>query len=320
MPLIPSLYSAPFWLVGGHLQTIIPIRFRKVQGVSFQRERLFTPEHDCIDLDWSCQNSKKLVILSYGIAASLKSSYVLGMVKKLSQAGYDVLIWHYRNRFEPNKVKSITHGASSDELQKVIDHALTKNYTSIALIGCSMGGNIVLKYLGEMGSCLPSSISKAIIISTPCDLKGCVQTLHTGSAYFIYQRHFFLKIKAQLEKKKKMYPELLECIDLDKVRSCADIDRLVVVPLHDFANVEEYYQLCNGKRYIPSITIPTLILSAQNDPFLNKDCFPIKECEQHPCVALEMPRHGGHIGFMINTLHGPYYSEERTVHFLDSSF
>lgn len=315
MPLISSHFHPPLWASNSYLQTIMAHRFKKTRGIVYTRERFFTPDHDFIDLNWAFFKGDKLAILSPGVIGSSRSTYILGMIKILSGIGFDALVWDYRGSGCPNLTRSFYHAGCSEDLDRVIDHVCqTKSYQEIVLIGFSYGGNIVLKYLGEKGKSI-KKISKAIAISPPFDLKSTVKELAKFKNW-IYNNDILTGIKSRVTAKKKIYPEHFKNIYLEGISSIFDFDRQITAPFNNFSSVEHYYEKCSSKQYISDIYIPTLILTAIDDPILSENCYPIQECKNHSCVALEMPQKGGHIGFVMRTPNGPYYSESRTVDFL----
>ena len=198
MPLIaPSTYEPPARLWNGHLQTIIPSLFRKV-SVAYVRERIDTPDDDFLDLDWAFPNDelrmiraagrndecsytpansslKPLVILSHGLEGSSTSAYLAGMVRHLTQSGFDCLAWHYRScSGEMNRQQRFYHIGETGDLNLVIQHALSKGYQTIYLMGFSAGGNVTLKYIGERGKGINPAIKKAVVFfgSRPFDGVG----------------------------------------------------------------------------------------------------------------------------------------------------
>lgn len=320
MPIVSSTYRAPGWLLNRHLETILPVLLRIVQGISYQRERLFTDDADFIDLDWSLSGNNKLAILTYGAIASSESSYILGVVKKLASEGYDSVIWNFRGAQQPNNLRRFYHGGNSDDLHRVIQHiSQNKSYEELVLVGFSYGGNIVLKYLGEMGQSLSKSITAAVTISVPCELGSSAIELSKLTNY-VYARDFMKKVTERLQSKKIAFPEQFHDIDFNKIRNVIELDAKIATKLNNFTNLDHYYRVCSSKQYIPNIAIPTLILNSQNDPLLSQDCFPIRECENHKWVTLEMPSGGGHLGFMMSSINGPYYSDERALDFISKGF
>jgi uncharacterized protein len=316
MPLIPSSYKAPGWLPGKHAETIIPNLMRKVEGIQYTRERITTQDGDFLDLDWSCTGSSKLVIIAHGLEGNTSRPYVLGMVKEMNAAGWDALSWNFRScSGEINKVVQLYHAGLYRDLAAVISHALsTKRYKEVALIGFSIGGNIVLKYLAET-AIIPSEIFKAAVFSVPCNLKACVEELSLRKNR-VYVNNFLETLRVKLEEKIKLYPELLAYLHPKEIRSLIDFDNLFTAPLNGFKNAYHYYEVCSSKHNIPDIRTPVLIVCAQNDPFLNQDCFPLKECADSKWVSFELPEEGGHLGFMKKSIHGRYWSEERVLKYL----
>jgi len=320
MPLLPSSYKAPLWIPGGHAETIIPNLFRSVEGIHYTRERIATQDGDFIDLDWSCKGHARLAILAHGLEGNTERPYMLGMVKTLNAAGWDTLSWNFRScSGESNKVAQLYHAGSSEDLSCVIAYALkTGLYKEIILIGFSLGGNIILKYLSEQNSHLPSPLTKAVVFSVPGDLLLCVQELGLMENR-IYLNLFLETLKVKLMEKAKLFPHLLQGVDPSHIANLFEFDKIFTAPLHGFKDVHHYYEECSAKNHIPNIRIPVLMINAQNDPFLNPACFPIHECIASSYVYLEAPLHGGHLGFMKKGINGIYWSEERTLDFLEAS-
>jgi predicted alpha/beta-fold hydrolase len=318
MPVIPSTYqNSPFYLFNGHLQTIIPGLFRRVNHLSYRRERIFTGDGDFLDLDWSRVQGKALAIISHGLEGSSDRPYIKGMVRAMNQAGIDALAWNYRScSGESNKTLRSYHMGATDDLQHVVAHALEQHhYPTLYLIGFSAGGNITLKYLGEAPDTLPVEIKKAAVFSVPCDLKSCSDTLSRPENR-VYLRRFLKSLKGKLMLKAQDFPDHLDLAGYEDLRSFPDFDDRYTAPLHGFKDAADYYARCSSKQFLPGIRIPTLMVNAQNDPFLSEDCFPVSEAAGNPHLYLELPRTGGHVGFTQSFLANEYYSERRAVEFL----
>ncbi len=299
------------------MQTILPA-FRKVRGVHYDRERIATFDHDFLDLDWSRVGSSRLVILSHGLEGNTFQQYILGMVKALNQEGWDALAWNFRScSGELNNKVRFYNAGNTEDLDWVIKHALkTGKYKEIVLMGFSLGGSLTLKFLGEQQAVMPIEVSKALVFSVPCDLKACVKELSSGFNKMIYLKRFLLTLKSKLSIKKRQFPDLLSYLDLDAIQGFEDFDNCFTAPQCGFKDAHDYYDHCSCKQNIPDIRVPTLIINAQNDPFLHQDCHPIKECHENVWVNLEMPIGGGHLGFMLTSINGPYWSEQRAIEFL----
>jgi predicted alpha/beta-fold hydrolase len=318
MPVISSSYKAPLWIGGKHAQTIIPNLFRKVKDAPvYLRERIMTDDHDFLDLDFSCKGNERLAIVTHGLEGNSRGSYVLGMVKEFNDHKWDALAWNFRGcSGELNHSVRFYHAGSTDDLKCVVDHVLkTKKYKEIVLVGFSLGANLILKYLGEQGEDVPREISKAVAISAPCDLFACIQAISSGLNQ-IYLLHFMISLKAKMAKKAKRFPEIFSGVKISKIRHIIEFDNLITAPLCGFKDAFHYYAECSSKRNILDIRIPTLIVNAQNDPFLHPSSFPARECEKSHFVTLESPYDGGHQGFIKNTLSSSFWIDERAVEFV----
>ena len=345
MPLIaPSSYEPPTRLWNGHLQTIIPSLFRKVT-VSYVRERIETPDDDFLDLDWSegvraegigqgargtemtsltpyptssAPHPTPLVILSHGLEGSSTSQYLAGMVRYLTENGFDCLAWHYRScSGELNRQQRFYHIGETSDLHIVIQHALSKGYSTICLMGFSAGGNVTLKYLGEQAKAIDSAIKKAIVFSVPVDLMGSARRLEQWDS-LVYNYRFSRTLKRKVLQKAAAMPGVFPTVAVRKARSIREFDDLFTAPMNGFQNVTDYYTRSSSLQFIPRITVPTLIVNARNDPFLSPECFPSALARELPNVWMEFPEEGGHCGFPSKNggIQGTYWSEERAVAFL----
>jgi len=308
-------YKRPSLLFSGHLETIYPALFRTIE-LSYERERIFTPDGDFLDLDWIKNNSKKLVIISHGLEGNSSRAYMKGMAKAFSTNGFDVIAWNFRGcSDEMNKMLRFYHSGATDDLDLVVRHAQRNGYTEIYLIGFSLGGNLTLKYLGERNS--SSEITKAVVFSTPLDLHtSCLKISKPGNV--IYSARFIKSLKNKVIQKSKLIPGL-DLKGIERIDTLISFDDRYTAPLHGFDSALDYYNKCSSINFIESITLPTLIVNAQNDPFLSELCYPVSKVKNHPWVKFENPRYGGHVGFAQFDKNGLYWSEERALSFLTSS-
>ena len=318
MAIIPSSYQAPKFLFNKHIETIYPYLFRRVRNLNYDRERITTPDNDFIDIDWIKNGNRRLTIISHGLEGSADSSYIKGMAKAFSSRYWDVLAWNYRGcSGEPNRKVYAYHAGATHDLSLVIQHALQKNeYDSVCLIGFSLGGNLTLKYLGEQSNYIHEKIKSAVDFSTPCDLKSSSLHLSKGINK-VYAQRFLTSLKQKAVDKAKVLPEQVNVSFLSEIKTLIDFDDIYTAPVHGFIDALDYYTKCSSQLFIPYITIPTLIINAQNDSFLPASCYPIKLVETHAFVHLEMPQQGGHVGFYSNDKKGLYWSEERALYFVE---
>jgi uncharacterized protein len=301
MPLIKnSSYQKPFYLLNGHWETIVPSIFRKVKGVIYERERLELSDGDFLDLDWLKNKSTKLVIISHGLEGSSERHYSKGMAKYFFQRGWDAIAWNCRGcSGEINRLPRFYHHGATEDLKAVVDHAIQLGrYTSIALVGISMGGSMTLKYLGEQSNQLHPSIKKAATFSVPCDLGSGAAELDKPNKKFYLQR-FLKKLSKKIEAKSKVYPQMVSHEGFDKIKSFRQFDDRYTAPLHGFVGAQDFYQRTSALNFIPSITTSVLIANALNDPFLPDACYPYEIAKNHPYVFLEIPATGGHVGFTL---------------------
>ena len=319
MPIIQkSDYQAPFWLINGHFQSIFPSVFRKVKGIQYQRERIQTPDDDFLDLDWSVVNQhNKLVILSHGLEGDASRQYMTGMVKIFNEAGYDCLAWNFRScSGEMNLTTRFYHSGATYDLDLVIKHAVSKGYDHINLIGFSLGGNLTLKYLGEQNRNIPIEVKKAVVFSVPMHLSSSSDVLAQWQDW-IYTQRFCISLGKKIKAKAALMPTKIDAEKLKLVKNLRDFDDYYTSVLHGFKDAEDYYQQNSSIFFVDNIQIPTLIVNAQNDPFLSQQCYPTEQLKNHKTVILETPTEGGHCGFYQHDYQTYLWSEQRALAFID---
>ncbi len=311
-------YSPPPLMKNGHIQTIFPSLFRKISTVSYTRERIFTPDNDFLDLDWSHAGSRCLTIVSHGLEGDSGRSYVKGMVRALNLFGWDCLAWNFRGcSGHVNRRLKSYHSGSFDDLATVIEHAgATGKYDEIALMGFSIGGNITLLYLGKNSERVNPLVVSAVVLSVPCDLADGAVAL-AKPANRLYMKRFLRLLHRKVKDKIAIMPDRIDDHDYDNLRTFKDFDNRYTAPINGFKDAEEYWQTCSSKPWIKAIKIPTLMISAVNDPFLSPSCFPEKETTANRNVFLETPESGGHAGFIQFNHNGLYWSEKRTASFFN---
>lgn len=319
MPLISNHnYTRPKWLFNRHLETIYPAIFRKVAIEKPVRERITTIDGDFLDLDWFKQGSSKLVILNHGLEGNSSRPYILGMCKNFLKNGFDVLTWNFRGCGEELNQKAIFyHSGATYDLITVVNHAEI-NYDEIYLVGFSLGGNLILKYLGE-NETISKKVKKGIAISVPLHLSSSSKKISTFENT-LYSKRFLKTLKAKVIQKSKPHPEDIPIQMLKNIKTLTDFDDYLTGPLHGFSDAEEYYEINSSLYFLNKIKVPSLILNAQNDPFLSELCFPFQLANELDQVYFEFPKYGGHVGFTSPDMEKPYYSERRAVEFITSDF
>jgi len=314
MPLIPSsTYRPPWGLANGHLQTILPVLFRRVAPITYERERIATPDGDFLDLDWNRDHcSDSLVIITHGLEGNSSNASVQGMARAFYRTGWDTLAWNLRGcSGELNHLLRTYHSGAWEDLQCVIGHA-SAGYRNIALVGFSIGGNLTLKYLGDHGTSVNPRIKGAVAFSVPCDLASSAKVLESR-INSIYMNHFLRDLRRKIREKAATFPEGIFTEGLERIRTFREFDGAYTAPLNGFLSAEDYWAKASSKPSLTGITVPTLLVNALNDPFLGPECFPREEAESNPHLYLELPASGGHLGFI--TLKKECWSETRAVEF-----
>lgn len=306
------IYRAPAILFHPHLETIYPSLFRTVSIPPYTRERISTADDDFLDLDWLTNKSNKLVIISHGLEGNSQRAYIKGMAKHFFSNGFDALAWNYRGCSEEiNKQIRFYHSGATDDLDIVIQHALSKGYEELVLVGFSLGGNLTLKYLGEQVR--DKRIMKSVVFSVPMNLyTSCQKISHPSN--WMYSDRFLKSLKKKVQDKAALRNDL-DVSSLPSIKTLQDFDDHYTSVLHGYRDAVDYYTQCSSIRFVESIQIPSLIVNALNDPFLSPECYPVDLLKNHDYVQLEIPSRGGHVGFTQFSKKGLFWSEERAFHF-----
>ncbi len=311
----PEKYNPPFIFKNHYFATIYPSLFRKIK-VNYQRERWDTPDGDFLDLDWLKKSSQKLLITIHGLEGSSDSNYIKGMVKIFNDNEFDAVAINLRGcSGEPNLGRINYHSGQTSDLDFVVKTILKQyNYKEIIIVGFSLGGNIVLKYGGELGDQIPVEVKKIVGISVPTDLTESVAVINRRQN-FIYLRRFLISLKDKFKAKKHLYPDL-DATKILGAKDFTDFDGAFTAPVHGFESAEDYWYRSSSIFFLDNIKIPTLILSALDDSFLSETSYPYAHVERNPNLFLLTPKHGGHVGFFQFNSQGYYWSEERVMEFV----
>ncbi len=317
MPIINSTYKPPFYLRNGHVSTILPSIFRKVDGVEYTRERITTPDDDFLDIDWIKKGNKRLVLILHGLEGNSHRHYVKGVAKHFSANKWDVAAWNARScSGEMNKQPRLYHHGDVADIITTVDNIIeNNNYEEITLIGFSMGGAMVLNYISDTSVTLPTLISRAVVISPPVEVGDSATQLEKASMTF-YRKRFLDKLKKKMVTKSQMHPSTINVEGIDKITSFAEFDVRYTAPLHGFGTTEAFYKNASSKHQLGNINIPTLLLIAKDDPFMPSSCYPLKEAENNPNLFLELTEQGGHVGFPIKN-HQRSWMEIRALEFIE---
>ncbi len=319
----PGPFRPAWWLPGGHLQTLWPVFFRRRRLPGLYRERLELPDGDFLDLDWTngAPEGAPVVVLLHGLEGGRGSHYLPGLATGLRKLGMEGVLMYLRGcSGEPNRSARRYSGGSSDDLGTVIEHIReARPGAPLAAVGYSLGGNILLKWLGEMGDHSP--LAGAVAVSPPFQLDQAAARLERGLSR-IYRRHLLGSLKRAMAEKACQRPDAppVPVGTLARLRSFRAFDDAVTAPLHGYHGVADYYARASCRPYLGEIRSPTLILHSTDDPFTTSDAVPSLE-ELSPQVELELYARGGHVGFLAGRWPGRprYWLDQRILAYLQQT-
>jgi len=297
-------YRAPIWLPGGDLQTIWAVALPRPK-VDYRRQRWELPDGDFIDLDWlDGPPHAPLVVLFHGLEGSSDSHYARFLMAALRRRSWRGVVAHFRScSGELNRLPRAYHSGDSEEIERVLSH-LHAGYANAPMhaVGVSLGGNALLKWLGEQGSAARRLLQRAATVSAPLDLPAAGATLGGGLGLF-YGAHFLRTLKHKARTKLSHHALPYDRRALAQVTTLHAFDTLVTAPLHGFRDADDYWERCASKPFLRTIALPTLVLNARNDPFMPASSLP-RPADVSAAVTLEFPDQGGHVGFVSGPLPG----------------
>lgn len=298
MPVIDlKEYVPPVLFRHRHLHTIYTSLFRRVPPITFERRRLDLPDGDFIDLDFSRCGSKSAVLLCHGLEGSSDRNYMIGMAHAFNRNGWDAIGFNFRGcSGETNRLFRAYHSGLTDDLDAAI-RSVMKGYSQLALVGFSLGGNLILKYLGEKRARFPAKIKRACVISVPCDLRAAADRMNRPENW-LYSKRFLFKLTRKLKQKKRLFPDLVKQFPFHRIKTLQDFDDHHTAPAHGFIDAVDYWTRSSAKQFVRNIKIPVCILNSLDDPLLPMSCHPIEEAKRNRNVTLLLTRYGGHVGFL----------------------
>jgi predicted alpha/beta-fold hydrolase len=316
-PVDPA-YEPPSWLRGQHLQTILPSTVLGARARPYRRERWDTPDDDFIDLDWvdSSQPHAPLVVLFHGLEGSSRSHYAGNFMREVAQRDWRGVVPHFRGcSGVPNRAPRFYHSGDSAEVNWILGR-LHAQYPGnpMHVVGVSLGGNALLRWLGERGDDACKWVVSAAAISAPLDLAAGGRALSRGFNR-LYTKVFLDTLKPKCDHKLLQYPGLFDAHLMRAARNLYEFDNVVTAPLHGYRDTDDYWHRASAKWVLPAVRVPTLILNACNDPFLPESALP-RSCAVSSAVRLEYPTQGGHVGFYDRGL-GSGWLACRTLDFLE---
>ena len=322
-------YTPAWWVPGAHLQTLWGKIVRRPPNVVTRVERWPTPDGDELEirrLDAPAGTGPgvpRLLVL-HGLEGTIRSHYLRGLLDQARRRGWaaDVLIFRGCNGEIPRAAR-FYHSGETGDLDFVVRRLVKEHPTQPLLAaGFSLGGNVLLKWLGEQGDGAPSQLKAAAAVSVPYDLERGSRHIERGFSR-LYTRHFLATLRRKALTKLAHHPGLFDEARLNAARTLYDFDEVVTAPVHGFKGASDYYTRSSSRQFLSGIRRPTLLMGAFDDPFLPRetlvdvaDMAPI-----NPNLTVEFHEHGGHVGFVAGSVPWKpiYYAEERVAGFLSAA-
>ena len=321
-----STFKPAWWLKNCHLQTIFPALFRKEPNPSdYFRERLTTPDGDFIDIDFCGNGSNPLVILLHGLTGSSQSDFIKGLQRTLSKHGLRSAAINFRGcSGQPNNRARCYHSGETEDIHFLYQTLRQREpHTAFAAVGISLGGNVLLKWLGEQGNNL--KLNAAVAISVPLVLGLCATKLDNGLSK-VYRANLLADLKTYMRNKLQHLETIGQLDEVMKIKALGDLsginsfwqyDDRVVAPLHGFKDVHDYYTRSSSRQFLKAIAVPTLLIQAADDPFMTSEVLPDTD-EISPHIQLEFTPHGRQVGFVTGRIpfKPQYWLDQRIPEYL----
>jgi len=312
-------FRPAWWLSNRHLQTIWPVVCRRRVALEAHRERLELPDGDFLDVDWVGRDGP-IVIVLHGLQGSSESSYARGLLREIEARGWRGALMHFRGcSGEANRLPRSYHSGETSDVDWLARELRRREPdTPLAAVAYSLGGNVLLKWLGELGARSP--LRAAVAVSVPFELGVAADSMRSGLPR-IYERYLVRKLRQAVHAKMAngSFALALSRAEVDRLSTFREFDDAVTAPMHGFASAQDYYDRCSSRPFVRSIEVPTLILHAVDDPLMHPRVIPAPE-ERSEAVALEVSPNGGHVGFVSGAWpwSARYWLEERIPRFLQA--
>ncbi len=322
MPELVSNFKPAWWLPGPHLPTIWGKMLRRRPRVHDRLERIPTPDGDHLTLVRMGTITKGVphLFILHGLEGKITAKYAQGMLDQAQRRGWSGDMMMFRTcDGEVNSARRFYHSGETADLDFVVRRRLAEHPdVRLVMCGVSLGGNVLLKWLGEQGTNAPVQIERAAAVSTPFDLEAGARLMEHGFAR-VYVRHFLKTLVAKTEQKLKLYPDLCDIEKVRAARTFFEFDDLLTGPVHGFAGAHDYYERSSAIHFVERVRIPTLLMNAWNDPFLPRSVLQsVREiAKRNPALFVEFSATGGHVGWVAGQPWSQrYYMEERVIAWL----
>ncbi len=285
-----------------------------------RRERVPTADGDFVDLDWADGPAETpVVVVLHGLEGSARSHYVIGLLREVLARGWRGVALNFRScSGELNRLPRFYHSGDTGDLNAVVDLLVAREAgVRLGAVGVSLGGNILLKWLGERETDVPKQVVAAVGISVPFDLAACARVLDRGLQRALYTENFMRTLRRKVRDKARRFPGFVDVAAVRRARTFAAYDRTVTAPLHGFADEHDYWARSSSGPYLARIRRPTLLINSLDDPFVPPETLPDVSTLPSDVVA-EFTPGGGHGGFLAGRWpwHPEAWAEQRAVEFL----
>jgi hypothetical protein len=309
-------FAPAWWLPGAHAQTIGGRVLRRAPAGELRRERIDTPDGDFLDLDFtaSVKNGSPLVLLLHGLEGSARRGYALNAYRELERRGVAAVGLNFRGcSGEPNRTARSYHSGETADLRHVLAFLAARFPDSpLGVIGFSLGGNVLLKFLGEEADDAGAACPRACVaISVPYDLGACADALERTRMGRFYTRRFLVTLRQKTVARSALVAGRIDMNRALRSRTFREFDDAVTAPLHGFTSADDYYARCSSAGFVAAIRVPALLIQAEDDPFLPADAIPLPAIRANPALELRLTRRGGHVGFIEGEPWAPRFWVER---------
>jgi len=317
-----SRFRPAWWLPGGHLQTLAGKYLRPELVLPLRRERWETPDGDFLDLDFGPESSEEapVILLLHGLEGFSERPYMLHAMGVLAERGLASVGLNFRGcSGELNRLPRLYHSGETEDPTFVLERLRARwPHRPLGALGFSLGGNVLLKLLGEREDGGTGLVSASAAISVPYDLARGVAYLEGSPAGRFYARYFLSSLKRKVRGKEAMLAPLLDLDAVFSSENLSEFDDVATGPLHGFAGAEDYYRESSSEQFLPGIGVPTLLIHARNDPFLPRRVIPRKAMARNPLITPAISRGGGHVGFVSGFIPGRarFWAESQLADFL----
>lgn len=321
---IPAPFHPARWAKGPHAQTLLARILRSGAALAFTRERVATSDGDFLDVEWGPDPGPPapVALILHGLEGSARRRYMLGVCRALFTRGIRPVAMSFRGcSGEPNRTPRFYHSGETGDPAAVL--ALVRERCpgrAVGAVGFSLGGNILLKLVGERTDGGRGLLDAAVAISVPFDLAAGARLLEASPMGRVYARYFLRSLRAKVRAKAGLLDGRVDTDAALRAPTLRAFDDALTAPLHGFRDADDYYARCSSARFVRGIGVPTLILHSRDDPFLPEEAIPVEALSANPHVVPALTARGGHVGFLGRTPWRPvFWAEESAAAFLAAS-